>query len=114
MTEIKFKDKELYVCDKIISFTEKIEQIKQDKNKVFVLLDIPEKEELLYDDFHNVYCYSFEGEKIWQIGIRPLGDKVIYTMINLDGPFLYANDFMGRKFTVDKNTGEIKDMMITK
>ena len=69
---------------------------------------------MTYDDFHNVYCYSTEGIKIWQIGIRPKGDKAVYTMINSDDSFLYANDFFGRRYYVDKNTGNIKGMEITK
>ncbi len=40
--------------------------------------------------------------------------STVYTMINFDDKYLYANDFMGRRYYIDKNTGEIQGMMIAK
>ena len=114
MTNITYKGDIVYFAQENIAFSENISQIKQDDDIVFILLDIPPKQELTYDDYHNVYCYSSNGEKIWQIGARPNGDKAVYTMINTDDTHLYANDFMGRRYTVDKRSGLIRDIKITK
>lgn len=114
MNRIKFESNILKVGGKEIAFKEQIYQIKENNYKIFVLLDIPQKEEYSYDDFHNVYCYSHEGERIWQIGNRDKGDNVVYTMINVGETILYANDFMGRRYSVNKLTGEIENMEITK
>lgn len=114
MSKINFKGKLLYINEQELAFSNNIEQIKVDNDKTYVLLDIPPKEKLSYDDFHNVLCYSAYGKRIWQIGVRPKGDEAVYTMINFDEDFLYANDFMGRRYSVDKNTGEIKSMRVTK
>ena len=60
------------------------------------------------------FILSGKGRKIWQIGVRPKGNPTVYTMINFDDKYLYANDFMGRRYYIDKNTGEIQGMMIAK
>lgn len=114
MNKLEVKENRLYIGEKELIFSENIYQFKKDNDKIYILLDIPSKEELSYDDFHNVYCYSMGGTKLWQIGLRPKGDEAVYTMINFDDSFLYANDFLGRRYSVNKNTGEIKSMIITK
>ena len=88
--------------------------MKIEDDKIYVLLDIKPKEKLTYDDFNNVFCYSGKGRKICQRGVRPKGNPTVYTMINFDDKYLYANDFMGRRYYIDKNTGEIQGMMIAK
>lgn len=111
---INYNGAKLQIGEKEIFFPETICQVKYDEKNVYILLDIPEKKEFCYDDFHNIYGYSLDGEKIWQIGIRPKGDDIVYTMIGIDDTFLYANDFVGRRYSVDKNTGEINGMRIVK
>jgi hypothetical protein len=114
MRKINFEDNILYIDNKELIFSDEICQVKIDNDKIYVLLEIPPKDKLSYDDFHNIFCYSIDGEKEWQIGVRSKGDEAVYTMIDFDDKFLYANDFMGRKFSVDKKTGETKGMIITK
>ena len=97
-----------------ISFENKIMQVKQEENYIFVLLNIPPKKELSYNDCHNLYCYDSAGNRIWQIGERPNGDDIVFTMVNIIDSSLYANDFLGRRFWVDKCTGIIGGMNITK
>ena len=111
---ISFDKNILYIGDKNIVFEDEIFQVKIEDDKIYVLLDIKPKEKLTYDDCNNVFCYSGKGRKIWQIGVRPKGNPTVYTMINFDDKYLYANDFMGRRYYIDKNTGEIQGMMIAK
>lgn len=114
MMNITYKDNIVYFIQKEIIFPDRIFQIKQDDDKIFILFEIPTKDELTYNDYHNVYCYSDKGNKIWQIGVRPKGDKAVYTMIDMDDAYLYANDFFGRRYTIDKNSRLIKDIKIVK
>lgn len=114
MNGIDFEKNILHISNNEIIFKDEICQVELDNDKIYVLLDIHPKEQLSYNDYHNVFCYSNEGHKLWQIGVRPKGDTAVYTMINFDNEFLYANDFMGRRYSIDKDTGEIKDMMVTK
>lgn len=97
-----------------IQFSERIQHVLCDGEGIFILLDIPPKKEFVYDDFHNVFCYSICGKMLWQIGMRPNGDDAVYTMINLDSTYLYANDFLGRRYYINKNTGSIENIVITK
>ncbi|MBC1899832.1 hypothetical protein [Listeria seeligeri] len=86
----------------------------EDKNYVYVLLDIPAKQEYTFDDFHNVYTFSYNGERKWQIGKRPIGDNDIYTLINVKEGTLYATDFSGRKYKVCEENGIPEKMEIVK
>lgn len=114
MNEVTFKNNLLYIGDLTIIFDNNILQIKQESDKVFVLLNIPPKEELSYDDYHNIYCYNFAGSKVWQIGKRPKGDNAVFTMIIIIESVLYVNDFLGRRFAVNKENGTIGVMNVTK
>ena len=114
MNEVRFKNNLLYIGNNEISFVNKIIQLKHDYNKIFVLLGIPPRKELSYDDCHNMYCYDSEGGKVWQIGQRTKGDDTVFTMISISDSVLYVNDFLGRRFTVDKENGLVEDMIITK
>ncbi|MDR2088478.1 MAG: hypothetical protein LBP73_03880 [Clostridiales Family XIII bacterium] len=114
MNNANIENNLLHMGDMEIAFENKISQLKQEGNRFFVLLDIPAKEELCYDDYHNIYCYGNDGRKVWQIGKRPKGDDAVFTMIDMVDSVLYANDFLGRRFKVDKETGIVGDMNITK
>lgn len=114
MSEVKFKDNILYIGDVKVSFDTKIMQMKSEEDKIFVLLNITPKKELSYDDCHNVYCYNSEGKILWQIGKRPKGDTTVFTMINIVESVIYVNDFLGRRYSVNKNNGIIEKMNISK
>lgn len=114
MIEMSFSNNILYLGNAVIPFENKIIQIKNEDDRVFVLLSIPPKKELSYDDCHNVYCYDIDGKMMWQIGQRPKGDGTVFTMINIIESVLYANDFHGRRISINKNTGMIEKMNITK
>lgn len=111
---IAFENNVLYIGNVEHTLPEKIDRVEQDCENVYVLLDIPTRKDLTYDDYHNVYCFSITGEKRWQIGIRPRGDESVYTMIGFDNTWVYANDFLGRRYFVDKKTGSVMKMIVTK
>jgi hypothetical protein len=112
--KVSYEKNILIIGEKKIVFSDMIYQIKEESNKIYVLLDINPKETLSYNDYHNVYCYSVDGIKLWQIGKRPKGDSAVFTMINIDELYLYANDFLGRRCLVNKNNGNIEGMTISK
>ena len=114
MHDISYLKEFLYIDGKEIAFEEERAQIKNIDDKIFILLKIPPRKNLSYDDQHNVYCYSTSGEMIWQIGKRPTSDDAVYTMITINDSNLYANDFLDRKFKVNQDTGEIMNMRIVR
>lgn len=114
MNKIEFNKNAITINGTDIIFENNIYQIEEDNNKIYVLLDIPPKEKLLYNDVHNIYCYSKKGDKLWQIGNRDRSDDAVYTMIRIVDSELYANDFLGRRYKIDKDSGEIEDMVVVK
>lgn len=114
MSKLSYNNNALEINGKKVVFDDNIYQVKEKFDKIYILLDISPKKELSYDDYHNIYCYSIKGNRLWQIGIRPKGDDAIYTMINLDDYCLYANDFLGRRYKVNVETGRIEGMGIAK
>ncbi|UPH47733.1 hypothetical protein AB348_08890 [Listeria innocua] len=84
MTKIDHINNKLIFENKEYTFEYPIQILREDKNYVYVLLDIPVKQEYTFDDFHNVYAFSYIGERKWQIGKRPIGDNDIYTLINVN------------------------------
>ena len=114
MEKVSFFGKTLNIGEKKVVFDMEIEKIQSINEKIFVLLKIPARKKMSYNDLHNIYCYSADGEMIWQIGKRSKGDDVVYTMIRIDNSDLYANDFLDRQFLINKNTGEIINMRVVR
>lgn len=114
MSKISYNGNYIEINRKKVVFNDNIYQVIENFNKIYILLDIPFSKELSYDDYHNIYCYSINGDRLWQIGVRPKCDDAIYTMINLDDYCLYANDFLGRRYKVNTETGQIEGMSIAK
>lgn len=114
MNEIKFVDNVIYVKDSVIEFEEKVAKVKKIADRFFVLLKIPPQKFLNYNDCHNVYCYNLDGKRIWQIGDSPKGRNSVFTMIQSRGSILYVNDFLGRRFIVDQQTGTLSLSTVTK
>lgn len=117
MGKIYFNENTLCIGTKEITFDHKISQIKIDAeyNRIYVLLEIPnDTEKLTFDDFHNIYGFDMLGNQVWQIARRPKGDEAVYIMIGLKDGKLYANDFLGRRYQVNQETGEIERMKISK
>lgn len=100
MTKINHMNNKLIFENQEYTFEYPIQTLREDKNYVYVLLDIPAKQEYTFDDFHNIYAFSYTGERKWQIGERPVGDNDVYTLINVKEGVLYATDFSGRKYKV--------------
>ncbi|MCO7127665.1 hypothetical protein NIE88_18125 [Sporolactobacillus shoreicorticis] len=116
MMNVKYEGNKVYINKNVlIKLKYNIYQLLEEDGNLYILLDIPHGKKLDYDDFHNIYCYSIDGQIKWQIGKRNLGDNVVYTMIRLKNNKLYANDFLGRRYEVSKVTGTVNNnLTITK
>lgn len=115
MQKINYDKNIVIFNQKKVEFQYDIMQLAIENENVFILLKIPFKnQELGYDEFHNVYCYNLKGNKIWQIGKRAkeIDDDIVFIMINIKDDKLYANDFLGRRFLVDKLNGNIDNSKI--
>lgn len=114
MDEVRFHDNLLYLGKTIVSFEKKIMEIINDGDRIFVLLSFPMNQETSYDDCHNLYCYDYKGNRQWQVGERTKGSDTVFTMIRIFDSVLYATDFFGRRYSVDKDSGELMAMQIVK
>ncbi|EUJ64874.1 hypothetical protein [Listeria fleischmannii] len=111
---MRCEENQLFLENVKIEFNERIDSILEQGDRIYILLDISPKAELDYNDYHNIYAYSTDGKLNWQIQPRPQGDEAVYTMINFNEGKLYANDFLGRRYLVDEETGVPHAMKITK
>ncbi|ECB9648029.1 hypothetical protein WFU28_000966 [Listeria monocytogenes] len=114
MKKVNYMNNKLIFENQEYTFEYPIQTLREDKNYVYVLLDIPAKQEYTFDDFHNIYAFSYMGERKWQIGERPVGDNDVYTLINVKEGILYATDFSGRKYKVCEKNGIPEKMEIVK
>jgi hypothetical protein len=115
MNNVKWNSNILTIGDKIITFKYPIQEIVVGEQQVFVLIETPlNMKQYDYDDLHNVYCYSYDGNKLWQIGSNSVGNDDMYVGLTENESKLFVNDFLGRRFRVDKNTGKLSDMTFAK
>jgi hypothetical protein len=113
MNNISFENNTLWINDKTISFKYNIDTVIENDNSLFIMIDIPlNQKEYYYEDFHNVYCYDANGDLLWQIGERSIGDIYEYVLIVINDNNLYATDMMGRRYLVNKKNGMPTDMKV--
>ena len=105
----KNKNKLIIGEDILIEFSYDIQQLLIDGSKIYILLKPSLNQTSGYNEYHNIYCYDIDGNLVWQIGERAkdIDDNVVFVLININNKKLYANDFFGRRFEVDKGTGTI-------
>ena len=106
------------LCIDNIKITTKypIKDVKRVDDKYVILLEIPHVE-LGIDELNNILCYDEKGKMCWQISNKlPSSiickDQMPYVAIRIIDRELYATDFWGRKFRVDVNNGDLKDVKI--
>jgi hypothetical protein len=106
-----YKDKTINIGGKDVVFNNRIEQVIVDDGKIYILLSIPLNQETYsYDDDHNIYCYSYYGELLWQVGTHNYNVDAMFVGIDEKNGSLYGTDFMGRRFHIDKSNGKLLDM----
>lgn len=93
-----------------------IKDVGRVNDKYVILLKIP-RVELGMDELNNILCYDDKGKMCWQISNKlppsiSCKDQMPYVAIQIIDRELYATDFWGRKFSVDVNNGELKDVRI--
>jgi hypothetical protein len=114
MTKVSYTDNRLIFENEEHIFEYPIQTVREDRDCIYVLIDIPVKQKYTFDDYHNVYAFSSSGKRLWQIEKRPIGDDDVYTLINIKEGILYATDFSGRKYKVCKKNGIPEKMEIVK
>ena len=85
---------------------------------IFVLSRISRGVTLGTEEFCNVYCYNKNSKLEWQIKNSPPPKNPEFKITPFVGLYLnssqelYATDFMGRRFKVNTETGELGEMNI--
>ena len=134
-------EQRIFINNREIHFKGKIEALAISPDKIFVVIDMPSKAKVeeqnnfikkynlnivpqAYSDsdiFNNTYCYDYEGNLLWQI--KPPYFKDFpkfgqYPIVGVDYDEkknkFYATDFMGRRFDVNLETGELMSFTTTK
>ena len=82
-------------------------------------LDIPTTGFLTDNDFKNVYAIDVKGKIKWQIqNVRPVNNPNFQfaPIVNIQvlDDNLFVTDFMGRKYNVDIDTGNMNLKTVTK
>lgn len=117
----KYENNELEISGKKIKFPNKIDEIKQNNEYIFVRLAIVLNSPVhIKDEENNVYAIDKNGDIIWQIKNIPPEDNLNFScapivLIHLDeNNQLFVTDFLGRRFEVDLKTGDMKMVGIAK
>ncbi|TDW16250.1 hypothetical protein EDD63_12614 [Breznakia blatticola] len=91
-----------------------IKDIKELRDKIFILLDIPRGIKLTEKEDCNILCYNSSGIFQWRISSSlPKGieskELIPYISIDIQEGNLYGFDFWGRKFHIDTFNGNLLD-----
>lgn len=103
----EYTDNKLSVFGKNIEFKNKIVELKENANYLFVRLLVAPSQELDESNVSNVNAINKLGEIQWQIkNASPRGNSVyIYVPLagmNIEENVLFVTDFMGRRFGVNQ------------
>lgn len=103
----EYTDNKLSVLGKNIEFKNKIVELKENDNYLFVRLLVAPSQELDESTVSNVNAINKLGEIQWQIkNASPRGNSVyIYAPLagmNIEENVLFVTDFMGRRFGVNQ------------
>ncbi|EPN3918752.1 hypothetical protein ACTZ8G_002226 [Listeria monocytogenes] len=103
----EYTDNKLSVFGKNIEFKNKIVELKENDNYLFVRLLVAPSQELDESTVSNVNAINKLGEIQWQIkNASPRGNSVyIYAPLagmNIEENVLFVTDFMGRRFGVNQ------------
>lgn len=111
-TNVTIKGKHLFFNGKMIrEFPYAIEKYTSWKDKVLVMLNIPEGE--IYNE--NIFCFTANGKFIWQIEKKEEFDKDCpFTGMSFNGEQFTPYKQCGVLTTVDMETGAIMSSKLIK
>ncbi|MBC1742911.1 hypothetical protein HCA06_07460 [Listeria welshimeri] len=115
----EYTDNKLSAFGKNIEFKNKIVELKENDNYLFVRLLVAPGQELNESTLSNVYAINKLGEIQWQIkNVAPKGNSVYICVplvgMNIEENVLFVTDFMGRRFEVNQENGTLNHMKIVK
>lgn len=101
---ISYKEKTIIIDGNSIDFAHEIRQVEIIKNKVIVLLAIPQNDNTL----DNIYAVSDTAEVIWRVKSLVVDyPRLPYEQMVIHGDEIRATDFYGRRVFISENTGQI-------
>ena len=117
----KCENNELEISGKKINFSNKIDEIKQNNEYVFVRLAIIMNSSVhTEDEDNNVYAIDRNGNIVWQIKNTPpknnpefICSPIVLMHVD-DNNHLFVTDFSGRRFKVDLKSDNTEMLSITK
>lgn len=118
--KVEYVNNELTISGEKIVFQYNISELKSNNNYIFVRLEIPSGRKLTEEELCNVVAVDESGSIKWQIKNIPPQNNPDYICapivgMNLDvNNILFVTDFMGRKFQVNQDTGDLQQIEIVK
>ncbi|MBC1405983.1 hypothetical protein HB952_13190 [Listeria welshimeri] len=117
----EYENNELEISGKKIKFSNKIDEVKQNNEYVFVRLAIIMNSSMhVEDEDNNVYAIDRKGDIVWQIKNTAPKDNpeficspIVLMYVDNDN-HLFVTDFSGRRFKVDIKSGNMEMISITK
>ena len=104
----------LEVGETYVNFLYPIRDVKEINDKFIVLLDIPQKDNIV----DNWYAVNNEGAVVWRVQhlseVYPLERMLPYEQIIITEQEIRAIDFYGRCYFIDSSNGKILKRMIYK
>lgn len=108
---ISYNGKVLIIDRNSIEFSHEIRQVEMIKNKVIVLLAIPQNDNTL----DNIYAVSDKADVLWRVKSMLVDyTRLPYEQMVIHGDEIRATDFYGRRVFISENTGMIINKDIVK
>lgn len=108
---VSYNEKILIINGYSIEFSHEIRQLELVKNKLIVLLSIPQNDNTL----DNIYAVTDTADVLWRVESLVVDYlRLPYEQMVIHGDEIRATDFYGRRVFISENTGKILKKDIVK
>lgn len=119
MNEFDVNKNTITINETTVVFEYDIAEVIKIKELLIIRLSIPQSNSVKLEDFNNVYCIENDGKVKWQINNLKIKSSPIFkiapiVLLNNSDNGLYATDFMGRRYEINIETGEMSFLGISK
>jgi len=105
--EIAYNQNNLIIGEMKKTFEHDIQKVIALKDKVLVLLSIPQND----DTIDNIFAFSHNAETIWRVeslkNLYPNEINLPYEYMDKEGDIIKAIDFYGRRYFINVENGHI-------
>lgn len=112
MNDIRVNERKIKIGNKKIELRYPVKMVELIDNMYIILLGVPIRAKLGFEEFNNIVCYNNKGELVWKIDDKLPGgivsnEQTPYVAIQIQDNILKATDFFGRRFQIDVTNGKL-------